>query len=151
MPQVRSAVLFHIPDGRERYTLRVMAKTASMLACSRDGLTFEWLNAGKVVMAVPVWAGTGKASTRDPSIVYRDGMFHMVWTTDWNSRSFGYASSRDLLSWSQPRKIDIRGDFTAVRNTWVPELHWTLTSRQIVTGSTGAPPRTPQPWQTRPS
>lgn len=48
-------------------------------------------------------------------------MFHMVWTTSWNSRSIGYAHSRDVIHWSAPRKINIWGDFTAVKNTWAPE------------------------------
>ncbi|MBN2291003.1 MAG: glycoside hydrolase family 43 protein [Pirellulales bacterium] len=97
-------------------------ETGVYIAYSRDGLNFKWLNHGKVVLPAPPWGDT--SLTRDPSIIYHDGVFHMVWTTNWNSRTIGYAHSKDLLNWSKPRKIDVWGDFTAVKNTWAPELHW---------------------------
>ena len=97
-------------------------ETGVYFAFSRDGLKFDWLNDGKVVLPSQPWGD--ESLTRDPSIVYHDGTFHMIWTTSWNSRSIGYASSKDLLQWSKPKKIDIWGDFTGVRNTWAPELHW---------------------------
>lgn len=96
-------------------------ETGVYFAWSRDGLKFEWLNDGKVVMPAPPWGD--ESLTRDPSIVYHDGTFHMVWTTSWNSRSIGYAHSEDLVTWSEPKKIDIWGDRLDVRNTWAPELH----------------------------
>ncbi len=97
-------------------------ETGVYLTWSRDGFKFDWLNLGKPVLPAPQWPGENL--TRDPSILYHDGVFHMVWTTSWASRSIGYASSQDLLHWSQPRKIDIWSDREDVRNTWAPELHW---------------------------
>ena len=92
------------------------------LAASRDGLRFERLAGGKAVLNAPAWRGENL--TRDPSILFHNGVFHMVWTTGWNTRSFGYARSRDLVRWSKPRKIAIWGARRDVRNTWAPELHW---------------------------
>ncbi|MEC7566402.1 MAG: sulfatase-like hydrolase/transferase [Planctomycetota bacterium] len=89
---------------------------------SHDGLNFRWLNDGKVVMPAPPWKDENL--TRDPSIIFREGRFHMIWTTSWNSRSIGYCHSKDLVHWSQPQKIDIWGDRKDIRNTWAPELHW---------------------------
>ncbi len=97
-------------------------ETGVYFAYSRDGLEFQWLNDGKVVMPAPSWKE--ESLTRDPSIIFHEGIFHMVWTTSWNSRSIGYAHSKDLVDWSEPEKIDIWGEFTAVKNTWAPELHW---------------------------
>jgi hypothetical protein len=97
-------------------------ETGIYFAYSLDGFAFEWLNDGEVVLPVPDWGD--ESLTRDPSILFHDGRFHMVWTTGWRSRSIGYASSEDLLHWGEPRKIDIWGDFTQVLNTWAPELHW---------------------------
>ncbi len=97
-------------------------ETGVYFAWSRDGLKFEWLNDGKVIMPAPAWGD--ESLTRDPSIVYHNGTFHMVWTTSWNSRSIGYAHSKDLATWSTPRKIDIWKERDDVRNTWAPELHW---------------------------
>ena len=97
-------------------------ETGVYFACSYDGLKFDWLNDGKVIMPAPPWGD--ESLTRDPSIVFRDGKFHMVWTTSWNSRSIGYSNSSDLKTWSKPRKIDVWGERTDARNTWAPELMW---------------------------
>ena len=105
-------------------------ETGVYLSHSHDGLTFEWLNGGEVVMSAPKWGD--ESLTRDPSILLHGDVFHMVWTTSWNSRSIGYAHSRDLLTWSEPKKIDIWGDFEGVRNTWAPELHWDPARREFL-------------------
>ena len=97
-------------------------ETGVYFAYSYDGLKFDWLNDGKVMMPAPPWGD--ERLTRDPSLVFRDGKFHMVWTTSWNSRSIGYCNSSDLKTWSKPRKIDIWSDRTDARNTWAPELMW---------------------------
>ena len=97
-------------------------ETGVYFAHSEDGLHFDWLAEGKVVMPAPDWGD--ESLTRDPSIVYRDGRFHMIWTTSWNSRTIGYSSSPDLRQWSAPKRIEIWGDRDDIRNTWAPELHW---------------------------
>src|SRR5258705_2541867 len=46
--------------------------------------------------------------TRDPSIVRGpDGMYHMVWTAGWNEPGFGYAESRDLITWTHERYVPV--------------------------------------------
>jgi len=105
-------------------------ETGVYLACSRDGLKFQWLNDGKVVMPAPAWGNENL--TRDPSIVFHDAMFHMVWTTSWNSRSIGYSNSKDLLHWRPAKKIDIWQDFDSVRNTWAPEVQWDPEKREYL-------------------
>lgn len=100
------------------------------LAASHDGLHFDWLADGKPVLAAPKWKGENL--TRDPSILYHEGRFHMTWTTGWRTRSFGYASSPDLVQWSEPRKIDIWKSRKDVLNTWAPELHWDPTTEEYL-------------------
>lgn len=97
-------------------------ETGIYFAASDDGFHFEWLNDGEVVMPAPQWGD--ESLTRDPSILYRDGWFHMIWTTSWNSRTIGYSSSKDLKVWTPPVRVDIWRDRTDVRNTWAPELHY---------------------------
>lgn len=97
-------------------------ETGVYLTWSKDGFTFDWLNDGKPILPAPQWPDENL--TRDPSILFHDGVFHMVWTTSWFSRSIGYARSSDLKTWSAPKKIDIWGARTDVKNTWAPELHW---------------------------
>ena len=62
---------------------------------------------------------------RDPSILQGpDGTFHLVWTLSWNGeQAFGYASSKDLIHWSEQRKIDVMKDSTT-NNVWAPELFY---------------------------
>jgi len=97
-------------------------ETGIFLALSRDGLNLEPVNDNRPILPAPQWRGNGL--TRDPSILFHDGTFHMVWTTDWGSRSIGYAQSKDLVKWSEPRRIDLWGGAAGVVNTWAPELHW---------------------------
>ena len=70
--------------------------------------------------------GVGKQKVmRDPSIVRGpDGTFHLVWTSSWRGdRGFGYASSKDLIHWSEERFIEVMHDTTTV-NVWAPELFY---------------------------
>ena len=70
--------------------------------------------------------GVGKQRVmRDPSIVRGpDGTFHLVWTSSWRGdRGFGYASSKDLIHWSEERFIEVMNDTTTV-NVWAPELFY---------------------------
>ena len=63
---------------------------------------------------------------RDPSIVKGgDGTFHLVWTSSWNlDPGFGYASSKDLINWSEQKHIPVMAHDTSVVNVWAPELFY---------------------------
>lgn len=92
------------------------------LAWSNDGRRFESLNDGKPIFTPPQW-DEGQHLTRDPSIVYHDGRFHMVWTTNWNGRWFGYANSPDLQTWSEPIRVQPFPDGAEQpKNVWAPEI-----------------------------
>ena len=75
------------------------SKDGLHLAYSYDGLTWTALNGGRSFLTPTV--GKDKLM-RDPSICQApDGTFHMVWTSSWTDRIIGYASSRDLIHWSE--------------------------------------------------
>jgi len=63
---------------------------------------------------------------RDPSIVTGpDGTFHLVWTCSWKGDpAFGYASSKDLVNWSEQQHIPIMAFDTTTVNVWAPELFY---------------------------
>jgi beta-galactosidase len=90
------------------------------LAYSYDGLKWTALNDDKPLLVPEV----GKDRLmRDPSICRGpDGTFHMVWTSSWHDRIIGYASSKDLVHWSEQRAIPVMADEPAARNCWAPEL-----------------------------
>lgn len=100
-------------------------ETGVFLAYSEDGLTFKTLNDGRPVFTPPQWPGQNL--TRDPSIVYHDGIFHMVWTSSWGGLCFGAATSADLKEWSKPICVEPFKHWSADDlpiNTWAPEVHW---------------------------
>ena len=60
---------------------------------------------------------------RDPSLTLGpDGTFHLVWTTAWRGNAVGYASSRNLISWSEQRALRVMAHEPNTLNCWAPEL-----------------------------
>jgi len=90
------------------------------LAWSADGYRWEKLNDGKSYLTPTV--GTSKLM-RDPCVVRGpDGTFHMVWTSGWTEPTIGYASSRDLVTWTGQKAIPVMAHEPTVMNTWAPEV-----------------------------
>lgn len=103
------------------------SETGLHLAYSLDGLTWTPLNDGKSYLLPAV--GKDKLM-RDPSIVQApDKSFHMVWTTGWHDNSIGYASSKDLINWSEQKTIPVMTHEPTVRNSWAPELFYDKASK----------------------
>ncbi|NDW13354.1 glycosyl hydrolase [Bacteroides sp. 214] len=92
------------------------------LAYSYDGLTWESLKEGESFLTPEV--GKDKLM-RDPSICQApDGTFHMVWTSSWTDRIIGYASSKDLIHWSEQRDLPVMMHEFDAKNSWAPELFY---------------------------
>jgi predicted GH43/DUF377 family glycosyl hydrolase len=88
---------------------------------SKDG--YHW-NACDTIFLKPT-IGKDKIM-RDPSILQGpDGIFHLVWTTEWKGgNGFGYAHSKDLVNWSDQKYIPIMEKEKTVANVWAPELFY---------------------------
>lgn len=100
------------------------------LAESADGLAWNPLNNDQPLLKPMV--GESKLM-RDPSIVRGpDGTFHMVWTTSWTGKTIGYASSKDLRTWSPQRAIEVMGHEPGVHNCWAPELFYDAPKREFL-------------------
>ena len=92
------------------------------LAWSEDG--YEWQAIGNGTSFLTPGAGEDRLM-RDPCIIRgRDGNFHMVWTVSWNERGIGYATSPDLINWSEQQYIPVMEHEPDARNTWAPELYY---------------------------
>ena len=92
------------------------------LAYSYDGLIWTALNDNKSVLTPAV--GKDKLM-RDPSICQGDdGTYHMVWTSSWTDRIIGYASSKDLINWSEQKAIPVMMHEETAHNCWAPELFY---------------------------
>jgi hypothetical protein len=89
------------------------------LAYSNNGRNWAEIKENHSYMAPTV----GSKIFRDPNIYCSsDGMFHMVWTTGWWDNGFGYASSKDLIHWSEQKYIPSMAYEPTAKNTWAPEI-----------------------------
>jgi hypothetical protein len=113
------------------------------LAYSRDGLTWTSLNNDRSFLKPLV--GVSKLM-RDPCIIRtKDGTFHMVWTAGWTEGGIGYASSKDLVNWSEQKYIEVMAKEPTARNTWAPEIIYDEKGRQfLIFWSTTIPGRFPE-------
>jgi hypothetical protein len=94
------------------------------LATSQDGLKWTEIKApnGKSFLEPQV----GGKLMRDPCLALGpDGTFHMVWTTSWaRPPVFGYASSKDLIHWTEQRAIPVMEKEPECKNVWAPDLFY---------------------------
>jgi len=89
------------------------------IAYSTDGYTFQALNNDQPLMP----ALLGDKILRDPCLLYGpDGVFHLVWTTSWNSKEIGYSSSKDLIHWSTEQSISVMHNESGTQHSWAPEV-----------------------------
>lgn len=113
------------------------------LMYSYDGIVWRTLNNGNALLKPEI----GKAKLmRDPSIVQdAEGTFHMVWTSGWTENNIGYASSKDLIHWSEQKELPVMADEPTAKNTWAPEIYYDKSANTfyIVWAST-IPGRTPE-------
>jgi hypothetical protein len=92
------------------------------LAYSSDGYTWKPLKNDSSFLTPT--AGKDKLM-RDPCIIRgADGKFHMVWTVSWNEQGIGYASSDDLIHWSEQQYIPVMAHEDSARNCWAPEIFY---------------------------
>lgn len=93
-------------DGYLFASFRGNGEDGLHLAHSRDGLKWTALNGDKSFLEPEV----GGKLMRDPCIIQGpDGLFHMVWTTSWSDKGIGYASSKDLSTWSEQLFVPCAG------------------------------------------
>jgi hypothetical protein len=100
------------------------------LAYSHDG--FKWRALKKDSSFLQPTVAKDKLM-RDPCIIRgADGLFHMVWTVSWNDRGIGYASSKDLINWSEQRFIPVMMHEDSARNCWAPEITYDVKKKQYM-------------------
>ena len=121
----------YIP-GREVYiftSFREPATGGLQLLYSYDG--YHWSDLGRSLLQPTVG---DKKLMRDPSMVQGpDGTFHLVWTSGWKGdKGFGYASSKDLVHWTEQRSINVMEHEPSTVNVWAPELYYDSETQQYI-------------------
>jgi beta-xylosidase len=90
------------------------------LAYSEDGYNWKALNNDNSFLTPEL---SKDKLMRDPCIILGgDGLYHMVWTISWTEKGIGYASSKDMLNWSEQKLIPVMEREDSVRNCWAPEI-----------------------------
>lgn len=84
---------------------------------------YHWTDLDKTFLKPAI--GTQKVM-RDPSIVQGpDGTFHLVWTCSWKGdKGFGYASSKDLINWTEQKFLPVMESEPETVNVWAPEIFY---------------------------
>jgi hypothetical protein len=100
------------------------------LAYSKDGYRFTALKHDSSFLSPTV---SNDKLMRDPCIIRgADGLFHMVWTVSWNDKGIGYASSTDLVHWSEQQYIPVMAGEDSARNCWAPEITYDAKKKQYM-------------------
>jgi hypothetical protein len=100
------------------------------LAYSNDGYKWAALNHDSAILKPTV---ARDKLMRDPCIIKgADGLFHMVWTVSWNDKGIGYASSKDLINWSEQQFIPVMAHEDSARNCWAPEITYDKKKKQYI-------------------
>lgn len=92
---------------------------------------YHWQDLGGIFLTPEVGQ---QQVMRDPSVVRApDGTFHLVWTSSWRGDlGFGYASSQDLIHWSEQRFLPLMAYDTTTVNVWAPEIHYDACEENFV-------------------
>ncbi|HEU5125535.1 MAG TPA: glycoside hydrolase family 43 protein [Verrucomicrobiae bacterium] len=126
-------------------TFHEPGKDGLRFACSFDG--YHW----QAIPGTFLKPEVGSKIMRDPSIVRGpDGTFHLVWTSAWRGDpGFGYASSKDLIHWSEQKFVEVMKDEPTAVNVWAPELFYDdAEKRFIITWASTIPGRFPDYLET---
>ncbi len=105
----------------ERFVMSYFTTSVEQLhlAVSEDGHKWSEVNGGEPVLHGSV----GQRTLRDPFIAAdRDGVFHLLATNGWASRSIVHAESDDLLTWSEQTLIPVMETVPGAMNAWAPEF-----------------------------
>lgn len=129
-------------------SFRKNGETGVYFALSNDGKRWTPLN-GNNSWIKPDHPGM---LMRDPFLTRGpDGRWHLLWTWGWNRKEMGgalkigYASSADLVRWSEQREIRVFDKEAGAMNAWAPEAVWDPADKAwTIFWSTTIPERFPQ-------
>ena len=107
------------------YIYFIDEQAGAYIALSTDGINFVKCNNNKTVIQPKIAVGETPLM-RDPNTYFdpNTGIFHLVWTTAWNQDNIGYATSSDLINWSEQIMIPVGRQIKGCQVCWAPELFY---------------------------
>jgi len=98
------------------------------LAFSSDttGIRWQKYRGDTVIMKPGTALGTTNNLCRDPMIAYAavGDSFHLIWTVAWTGTIIGYASSKNLKTWSTPVGLPVGQNIANCSVCWAPEIYY---------------------------
>jgi hypothetical protein len=134
------------PHMRYLFSYFVNEHDGLHLAWSDDGLKWHaFMHGGHERIFLQPTAGRDKLM-RDPCLLLGpDGIFRLVWTDSWRDKTLGYASSKDLIHWSDEKTVPVMAHEPTARNVWAPEVFYdAATARYLILWSSTIPGRFPE-------
>ena len=109
-------------------SFREPATEGLRIAYSWDG--YRWTDLDTIFLRPSIDSNV----MRDPSMVKGpDGTYHLVFTSAWNgTKSFGYASSKDLLNWNPQIAVPVMQHEPSTVNVWAPEIFYDDTEDRFI-------------------
>ena len=107
------------------YFINAQQDAGARIAFSTDGIIWQKYKNGDPVI-VPKIAKGAVPLMRDPNVYYDSatGVFHLVWTTAWEQDNVGYATSKDLINWSEQIMIPVGENISGIFCSWAPEFFY---------------------------
>jgi hypothetical protein len=100
------------------------------LAYSNDGYTWTALKKDSSFLKPEL---SKDKLMRDPCIIRgADSLFHLLWTVSWTDKGIGYASSPDLIHWSEQKYIPVMAHEDSAINCWAPEITYDVAKKQYI-------------------
>lgn len=108
--------------GSVQATTSVYTMTAFTNTSESNMYIYESYNAKHYgLLKGPAYTPPGADLIRDPSVMkHSDGLYYVVYTTNWSGHTVGIASSPDKINWTFVRNITLSTE-APIAHTWAPE------------------------------
>jgi sucrose-6-phosphate hydrolase SacC (GH32 family) len=120
------AVLAQVDTSSQHFYLFTYFKNleqdkGARLAVSSDGINWQIYNNEQPVFTPTL---TNEHLCRDPYTYFDSttGVFHIVWTDGWETKSIGYATSKDLKTWTTQTELPLGTKIPNCACMWAPEI-----------------------------
>jgi len=107
-------------------------KNGMHLAWSKDGYKWDKIGNEYSFLKSDYGAQDKDKRMRDPFLMKSaDGLWHCIWTINWNSNTIGHSTSTDLIHWTPQQNIPVMTGFEA-KNCWAPEMIYDDKNQQYI-------------------